>query len=74
VSAGIDGKPVTFFKRSAVLIQRSAVGKRLNKLRTECSQVEVPLERGFILELQKWQAQCLESDGQWLSPGSFDTP
>ena len=35
------------FKSSAVLIERSAVGKRLNKLKTECSQDEVPLERGF---------------------------
>jgi len=56
------------FKRSAVLIQRSAVGKRLNKLKTECSQDEVPLERGFILELKKWQALCPESEGQWLFP------
>ena len=56
------------FKRSAVLIQRSAVGKRLNKLKTECSQDEVPLERGFILELKKWQMLCLESEGQWLFP------
>ncbi len=56
------------FKRSAVLIQRSAVGKRLNKLKTECSQDEVPLERGFIVELKKWQVLCLESEGQWLFP------
>ena len=56
------------FKRAAVLIQRSAVGKRLNKLKTECSQDEVPLERGFIVELKKWQALCLESEGQWLFP------
>ena len=56
------------FKRSAVLILRSAVGKRLNKLKTECSQDEVPLERGFIVELKKWQAICLESEGQWLFP------
>jgi integrase len=56
------------FKRSAVLILRSAVGKRLNKLKTECSQDEVPLERGFIAELKKWQALCLESEGQWLFP------
>jgi len=56
------------FNRSAVLIQRSAVGKRLNKLKTECSQDEVPLERGFIVELKKWQALCLESEGQWLFP------
>lgn len=34
------------FKRSVVLIQRSAVGKRLNKLKTEYSQDEVPIERG----------------------------
>jgi integrase len=56
------------FKRSAVLIQRSAVGKRLNRLKTECSQDEVPLERGFILELKKWQALCLQSDERWLFP------
>ncbi len=56
------------FKRSAVLIQRSSVGKRLNRLKTECSQDEVPLERGFIVELKKWQELCLESEGQWLFP------
>ncbi|MGB8889264.1 MAG: tyrosine-type recombinase/integrase [Candidatus Korobacteraceae bacterium] len=56
------------FKRSAVLIQRSSVGKRLNKLKTECSQDEVPLERGFVVELKKWQELCLESEGQWLFP------
>ena len=56
------------FKRSVVLIQRSAVGKRLNKLKTECSQDEVPIERGFILEFKKWQALCLDSEGHWLFP------
>ena len=50
------------FKRSVVLVQRSAVGKRLNKLKTEYSQDEVPIERGFILELRKWQALCLDSE------------
>jgi integrase len=57
-----------YFKRSVVLIQRSAVGKRLNKLKTEYSQDEVPVERAFILELKKWQALCLDSDGRWLFP------
>ena len=56
------------FGRSVVLIQRSAVGKRLSRLKTECSQDEVPLERGFILELNKWQLLCPESGGQWLFP------
>jgi integrase len=56
------------FKRSVVLIQRSAVGKRLNKLKTEYSQDEVPIERGFILELKKWQALCLDSEEHWLFP------
>ena len=56
------------FKRSVVLIQRSAVGKRLNKLKTEYSQDEVPIERGFILELRKWQALCLDSEEHWLFP------
>jgi integrase len=56
------------FKRSVVLIQRSAVGKRLNKLKTEYSQDEVPIERSFILELRKWQALCLDSEGHWLFP------
>ncbi len=56
------------FKRSVVLIQRSAVGKRLNKLKTEYSQDEVPVEPGFILELKKWQALCLDSEGRWLFP------
>ena|ERR1700733_6594140 len=55
------------FKRSVVLIQRSAVGKRLNKLKTEYSPDEVPIERGFILELKKWQALCLDTEEHWLS-------
>ena len=56
------------FKRSVVLIQRSAVGKRLNRLKTECSQDEVPIERGFIPELKKWQALCLDTEEHWLFP------
>jgi integrase len=56
------------FKRSVVLIQRSAVGKRLNKLKTEYSQDEVPIERGFILELRKWETVCLESEGAMALP------
>jgi integrase len=56
------------FKRSVVLIQRSAVGKRLNKLKTEYSEDEVPIERGFILELRKWQSICLDSKERWLFP------
>jgi integrase len=56
------------FERAVVLIQRSAVGKRLNKLKTEYAQDEVPLERGFIPELKKWQALCVENEGQWLFP------
>jgi integrase len=50
------------------MIQQSAVGKRLNKLKTEYSQDEVPVERFFILELKKWQALCLDSEGRWLFP------
>jgi integrase len=56
------------FKRSVILIQRSAVGKRLNKLKTEYSEDEVPIERGFILELRKWRVLCPDSEGHWLFP------
>ncbi len=56
------------FKRSVVLIQRSAVGKRLNRLKTEYSQDEVPLERGFILVLRKWQALCPPTEEGWVFP------
>jgi integrase len=56
------------FKRSVLLIQRSAVGKRLNKLKTEYSQDDVPIERGFILELRKWQVLCLDSEAHCLFP------
>ena len=56
------------FKRSVVLIQRSAVGKRVNKLKTEYSEDEVPLERDFILELEKWQAICPVSAESWVFP------
>src|SRR5207248_145598 len=56
------------FKGSVVLIQRSAVGKRLNKLKTEYSEDEVPIERGFILELRKWQSICVDSKERWLFP------
>jgi integrase len=29
---------------------------------------EVPIERGFILELKKWQALCLDTEEHWLFP------
>src|SRR6202046_4545092 len=41
---------------------------RFNKLKTEYSQDEVPIEPGFILELRKWQALCVETEGRWLFP------
>jgi integrase len=56
------------FKRSVVLIQRSAVGMRLNKLKTENSEDEFPLERSWILELKKWRMLCQESEGEKLFP------
>jgi len=37
-------------------------------LKTEYSQDEVPIERGFILELRKWQSLCVETEGRWLFP------
>jgi integrase len=58
------------FKRSVILIQRSAVGKRVNKLKTEYSQDEIPLERSFILELKKWQVLCPKSAEGWVFPSS----
>ena len=59
------------FKRTRWFwFKRSAVGKRLNKLKTEYSQDEVPIERGFILELKKWQALCLDTEEHWLFPSA----
>jgi integrase len=56
------------FKRSIVLIQRSAVGKHLNRLKTEYSQDEVPLEKSFIAVLKKWQQICAKTEQQWVFP------
>ena len=56
------------FKRSIVLIQRSAVGKRLNRLKTEYSQDEVPLEKSLIVVLKKWQELCAKTEQQWVFP------
>jgi integrase len=56
------------FHRKAVLVQRSSVGKRLSKLKTEYSQDEVPLEQGFILAFEKWRKLCPESPEQWVFP------
>ena len=43
-------------------------GEATQQIENRCSQDEVPLERGFILELNKWQLICPESEGQWLFP------
>ena len=56
------------FTRSVVLIQRSAVGKHLNRLKTEYSQDEVPLESSFILVLTKWQELCAATEQGWVFP------
>src|SRR5713101_6234780 len=46
-----------------------------SKLRSNCQRIaclmparKTAIERGFILELKKWQALCLDSDGRWLFP------
>ena len=56
------------FQRSVVLIQRSAVGKHLNRLKTEYSHDEVPLESSFILVLKTWQELCATTEQQWVFP------
>jgi integrase len=56
------------FHRTVVLIQRSAVGKRLSRLKTEYSRDEVPLEPGFIAALREWQNLCPESQDGWVFP------
>jgi integrase len=56
------------FRRSVVLIQRSAVGKHMNRLKTECSQDEVPLETSFILVLKEWQELCATTEQRWVFP------
>jgi hypothetical protein len=38
------------------------------QIEDEYSQDEVPIEPGFILELKKWQALCVETEGRWLFP------
>ena len=57
------------FKRSAVLIQRSAVGKRLNRVEDRMFAGRRSRSNGAsFVELKKWQELCLESEGQWLFP------
>lgn len=56
------------FQRSVVLIQKSAVGKHLNRLKSEYSQDEVPVETSFILVLKEWQELCGTVEQQWVFP------
>jgi integrase len=40
----------------------------MNRLKTEYSQDEVPLEGGFILILMKWQELCAATEQGWVFP------
>lgn len=37
-------------------------------MKTEYSQDEVPLEKGFILVLKKWQELCPTTEQHWVFP------
>jgi integrase len=56
------------FKRSVFLIQRSAVGRRLNKLKTSTNRTKSRSNGASFSELEKWRALCLDSEEGWLFP------
>ena len=40
----------------------------MNRLKTEYSQDEVPLETSFIIVLKQWQELCAATEERWVFP------
>lgn len=56
------------FERGTLLVRVKVVNGRIGKVKTECSEDELPLDPDFAAVLKEWKAQCPETIGDWVFP------
>ena len=56
------------FARQQMLVKVKAVNGRVGRVKTECSEDELPLDPDFAALLQNWKTRCRPTAGDWVSP------
>lgn len=59
------------FKRQTMMVKVKVVNGRIGRVKTECSEDELPLDPDFAAVLKIWKPQCPESIGDWVFPSPF---
>jgi integrase len=56
------------FDRLTMLVKVKSVNGRIGRVKTECSEDELPLDPDFATALLRWKAQCRSTPGDWVFP------
>jgi len=56
------------FLRLTMMVKVKSVNGRIGRLKTECSEDELPLDPDFATELLNWKARCRPTAGDWVFP------
>ena len=56
------------FARQKMLVKVKAVNGRVGRVKTECSEDELPLDPDFAAVLMDWQSKCRPTVGGWVFP------
>jgi integrase len=56
------------FDRLTMMIKVKAVNGRTGRVKTECSEDELPLDPDFAAVLLNWKSQCRQTPGDWVFP------
>jgi len=59
------------FENLTMLVKHAAVNGRVKRVKTECSEDELPLDPDFATVLLNWQLCCAPSDIGWVFPSPF---
>jgi len=56
------------FDHLTMTVKVKAVNGRIGRVKTECSEDELPLDPDFAVVLRRWKDQCRETPGGWVFP------
>jgi integrase len=56
------------FGTSSVMVTRASVHGRVEKVKTEYSEDELPLDEGFARLLDDWRSRCPKAEDDWVFP------
>jgi integrase len=56
------------FDHLTIMVRVGAVNGRTGRVKTECSEDELPLDPDFAAVLLHWKTQCRQTPGDWVFP------